>query len=433
MKYDASKRSHERASRVIPGGVNSQVRSAMKPFPLTFTHAKDAHIWDVDGNEYIDYMMGQGPMILGHTPAPVIEAIRKQLDKGLVYAGQTEDEIVAAELMCEHIPCAEKVRFSTTGSEAVHSAIRLARAVTNRKIILRFEGHYHGWLDTIAWNSVVPGVDFGPKESPPLRPTSRGQLIDDSANVLVRPWNDLDTLTRTFAEFGDAIAGVICDPFASAAGLIPGTPEFIQGVRDLCTKNGVVLIFDEVITGFRVHPAGAQAQYGVTPDLAIFAKALGAGIPVAAVAGRADLMDEFANGVVHSGTYNANPVAMAATRVALETIFANDGAALGHAHAQGEKLCEGLRRTAKDNDVPLNIRGVPTVFSTSFHSPSLEVRDARTAVQCDTSMLSKFAAALQKSGILITHFGIWFLSTAHTNDDIDRTLEAADTFLQMVK
>lgn len=427
MHFEKSQSLHERACRVIPGGINSNVRATAEPFPLTFSHGLGSHLWDVDGNEYIDYALGQGPMLLGHTPKPVIAAMERQLGRGLVYAGQTELEARAAELMVEIVPCAEMVRFSTTGSEAVHAALRLARAATGRKKVLRFEGHYHGWLDNIAWCPPRRGDELGPVEDPLLRPSSRGQCKEDAANLLVRPWNDAARAEAVFAEQGDAIAAVICDPFACAAGIIPAQHDFLEILRRLCDRHGAVLIFDEVITGFRVALGGAQVHYGVTPDLATFAKALGAGAPVSALAGKAELMRLFGElHTVHAGTYNGNPVSMAATVAALETLSADNGAALERAHAQGKKLQAGLRKAARAAGTSLDIRGVGSVFSTTFLPKGAgPVTDMRSAFQTDAALLNRFWRNLHHRGVHITAFGIWFLSTVHTDEDIERSIEAA--------
>lgn len=432
MKHEQSKLWHERACRVIPGGVNSNVRLNSEPIPLTYTHGRGSHIWDVDGNEFIDYVLGQGPMLLGHSPEPVMKAIRKQTERGgLVFAGQSELEVRAAELIVAHVPCAEMVRFNTTGSEAVHAAIRLARAATGRKKVLRFEGHYHGWLDTIAWCPPRRGDALGPPEDPAMRPSSRGQCEEDAANLIVRPWNDTASIEHVFAERGDEIAAVICDCFASASGLIPATREFLQSLRSLCDRHGALLIFDEVITGFRVALGGAQSHYGVTPDLATFAKALGGGAGVAAVAGKRELMRLFGEGpTVHAGTYNANPLSMAATVAALEMLTANDGSELEKAHAMGRRLWDGLAAIAARAGVRMDIRGVPSVFSTSFlPENAAPVVDFRSSLQADAEMLQRFWRAMHHRGVQITGFGIWFMSTVHTDEDIGRTLAAAEEAL----
>ncbi|MCC6144351.1 MAG: aspartate aminotransferase family protein [Candidatus Hydrogenedentes bacterium] len=425
--HDNSRALHERACRVIPGGINSNVRANAEPFPLCFSHGKDAHIWDADGNEYIDYVLGQGPMLLGHTPRPVIEAVQRQVERGLVFAGQNEHEIRAAELIVELVPCAEQVRFSTTGSEAVHAALRLARAATGRKKVLRFEGHYHGWLDTIAWCPPRRGEELGPREDPLLRPSSLGQSPEDAANLFVLPWNDATLAEALFADHGKEIAAIICDPFACACGIIPAEQGFLQTLRKLSDAHGAVLIFDEVITGFRVALGGAQQHYGVTPDLATFAKALGGGMPVSALAGKADLMRLFGElKTVHAGTYNANPPAMAATVAALEYLKSDNGAPLAHAHAMGDRLQQGLRLAAEEAGLSMDIRGVGGVFSTTFlPEGATPVVDFRSSLQTDAALLDRFWRGLHHHGVQMTAFGIWFLSTAHTEADIDETIAVA--------
>ena len=434
MEHGMSRALHERACRVIPGGVNSIVRANAEPHPLFYTHGKDGRVWDADGNEYIDFVLGQGPMLLGHTPAPVIEAIREQAGKGLVYAGQTEMEVRAAELIARLVPCAEMVRFNATGSEAVHAALRLARASTGRRKVLRFEGHYHGWLDTIAWCPPRRDAELGTPDAPVMRPSSLGQTAEDAANLVVAPWNDPGVVQRIFEREGNEIAAVICDPFACAAGLIPAEKEFLETLRHLCDTHGSVLIFDEVITGFRVDIGGAQALYGVTPDLAVFAKALGGGLATGAVAGKADLMRLFGDGtVVHAGTYNANPLAMAGVVAALEALAADGAALLARANARGKQLWEGLERIGKELGVRLDLRGVPACFSTSFlPEDATPVTGLRSVRQTDAALLERFWRDMHHRGVQFTAFGIWFLSTAHTERDIEETLAAATTSLRAV-
>lgn len=434
MRFEKSAAFHGRACAIVPGGVHSSVRANATPLPLTYARADGPRIWDIDGNEYIDYVLGQGPMLLGHTPRPVIEAVQRQAERGFIYAGQIEDELRAAEIIRSHVSCAEMVRFSTTGSEAVHAAIRLARAATGRKKIVRFEGHYHGWLDTIAWNQVAPGVELGPRESPPRRPSSAGQTEEDGANLLILPWNDLVLAEQLFVQQGAEIAGVICDPLASAAGLIPAQREFLHGLRRLCSQHGALMILDEVISGFRVGLSGAQGYYGVTPDLAVFAKALGAGMPVSAVVGKAAYMRLIGERkVVHSGTYNSNSLTMAGTVAALEYLTADDGAALGHAMEVGQTLIDGLKELSPIAPLPLHIRGFPTVFSVSFAPDDAEpITDYRSARQADSELLRRFWAALHERGVQITSFGIWFVSTAHGFREVQETLAAAGDALRAI-
>lgn len=434
MTYDKSIALYQRATQTCPGGVHSNIRLGVEPSPMFYDRAEGARIWDVDGNEYVDYVLGQGPMLLGHTPRPVIDAVQRQLQKGFVYAGQTELEVTAAELICTHVPCAEMVRFSTTGSEAVHAALRLARAATGRKLVLRFEGHYHGWFDNIAWNHAQPGVELGPREAPLPRPSSHGQQPEDGANLIVRPWNDLAVLEQTFAEHGSRIAAVICDTFSCAAGVIPGTPEFIHALRRHCDAHGALLVFDEVLTGFRIAVGGAQEHYGVTPDLATFAKALGAGMPVSAVAGRADLMRLFGDRTVnHAGTYSSNPLSMAGVVAALECLTRDGGAELAKAHAAGQRLIEGLKALSEAASRPLTFRGVGNLFSASFVPEDAEpITDFRSVLQTDYAQGRRFLYTLQDRGVLTTTFGVWFVSTVHTDRDIAQTLDTAEAALAAV-
>ncbi|HNR31692.1 MAG TPA: aspartate aminotransferase family protein [Candidatus Hydrogenedentes bacterium] len=426
MIHDRSKALYERACRVTPGGVHSNVRLAATPVPLFYERGEGAHLWDVDGNEYIDYVMGQGPMLLGHTPRPVIEAVRAELDKGFVPAGQTELEVRAAELICELVPCAEMTRFNCTGSEAVMAAVRAARAYTGRPKVLRFEGHYHGWHDGIAWNySVLDKEAQGPPEAPLPQASSAGQDPASGDHLLVLPWNDLALVEDLFAAHGSEIAAVICEPMmCNWCGILP-LPGYLEGLRRCCDRHGVLLIFDEVITGFRLSLGGGQEYFGVTPDLCVLAKALGAGMAVSAVAGRADVMRVFVDGkTVHAGTYNANRPAMAGTVAALEMLRADGGAELRKAHAAGTALMEGLRALAEETATPLVVRGLPPVFQVSFvPEDAPPIVDFRSSLVTDFEADRRFWRALHERGVRCTARGLWFVSTAHSAEDVEKTLE----------
>jgi glutamate-1-semialdehyde 2,1-aminomutase len=436
MNFDESTRWYERARKVIPGGVNSNVRAQSVPVPLFYERGEAGHIRDLDGNEYIDFVMGQGPMLLGYTPQRVLDAVRSWLDRGLVYAGQTTLEVEAAELVCELIPCAEMVRFNCTGSEAIHAALRLARAYTGRKKVLRFEGHYHGWFDNIAWNYAVmdPALQ-GPRDHPMLHASSLGQTDEDGANLLVLPWNDLELLEEIFAREGTRLAAVITEAMmCNWGGMLP-QPGYLEGLRKLCDRYGVLLIFDEVITGFRLALGGAQEHFGVVPDLCTLAKALGGGMTVSAVAGREEVMRLFGEfKTVHAGTYNANPLSMAGTVAALETLRADNGAELAKAHRIGAALIEGLRALAKKTTLPLTVRGLPPVFQVSFVPPGASpIVDFRSSLQTDFELGRRFWQALHERGVRVTSRNFWFISTAHTDEDVERTLAAAEAALQDVE
>jgi len=428
MIFERSKQLYERACRITPGGVHSNARLAATPAPLFYERGEGAHIWDADGNKYIDYVMGQGPMLLGYTPRPVLDAVRAQLEKGLLYAGQTELEVRAAELIRELVPCAEMVRFNCTGSEAIMAALRAARAYTGRPKVLRFEGHYHGWNDAIAWNYCVLDQDAqGPRENPRMHPSSAGQDPASGANLLVRPWNDLALVEDLFDAQGKTIAAVICEPMMCNWGGILPQPGYLEGLRRVCDRYGALLVFDEVITGFRLSLGGGQGYFNVMPDLCALAKALGGGMTVSAVAGRASVMQVFNDGkTAHAGTYNANRPAMAATVAALECLRADGGAELRKAHAAGAALMEGLRALAVETAMPLAVRGLPPVFQVSFLPPDAPpVVDFRSSLAADLALARRYWQALHERGVRTTARNFWFLSTAHTHDDVEKTLAAA--------
>lgn len=431
MQFEQSARLLERARRVLPGGVNSNVRSHWDPHPMFYSRGEGPRCWDADGNEYIDYVLGRGPLILGHTPKPVLDAVAKQLYEGLMYAGQHEIEIEAAEMVCKLTPCAERVRFGSSGSEAVHAALRLARAATGRKLILRFEAGYHGWFDNISWSNGVQLDKVGTRERPNLIPSSEGQLIEDSKHLVVTLWNDLDLIEKVFKEKGDQIAGIITEPMLANNGAIAPLPGYLAGLREICDRHGTILIFDEVITGFRLGPASGMGFYGVTPDIATFAKAIGGGMPVGAIAGRADLMDRFATLKINqAGTYNAMPFVMAAVVKTLELLSENDGARLKHASSVAERLRQGFRELGRKLELPLDIRGAGPIIHTSFMTPGFTpVVDSRTYAQTDVARTRRLFRELQLRGIRSTPTGLMFVSTEHGEREIAETLAAAERAL----
>ncbi len=436
MKFDRSKQLLERACKVIPGGISSNVRANWAPHPMFYDRGEGSHVWDADGNEFIDYVLGRGPLFYGHSPKMVIDAIKKQLDRGLMYAGQAEIEVDVAEKICELVPCAEQVRFGSSGSESVHAALRLARAATGRKKILRFEGHYHGWFDNIAWNFAPPLNEAGPRERPNLLPTTKGQLLEESAGLVVLPWNDLALVEQLFADEGDNIAGVITEPIMCNWGAIMPRPGFLEGLRKVCDHYGVVLIFDEVITGFREALGGAQEHFSVTPDLATFAKAMGGSVCVSAVAGKEKFMHLFGElKTVHAGTYNANPVSMAGAMAALDALSENDGALLKSTFEIGGSLMAGIKELAEKSSFSIAVRGLPPTFHVSFLPEGAEeVVDYRTATQTDTNLTRQLWIELQERGVRVTPDGLWFVSTAHTAQDVEQTLAAvADALAAMEK
>ncbi|MGH7068520.1 MAG: aspartate aminotransferase family protein [Acetobacteraceae bacterium] len=426
LRFENSRARIAAARAWLAGGVSSNFRQGVQPTPLVFTHASGPYLYDADGNRLIDYYLGMGPMILGHTPQSVRDAVVAELGRGILYAGQSEIEFEAASRLCALVPCAERVRFASSGSEAVQAAIRLARAATGRTRIVKFEGHYHGWMDNILF-STAPGLqEAGRLDGPNAVPGSLGQDLATAAGVAVLPWNDLVLLEARLAA-GD-IAAVIMEPAMCNAGAIAPAEGYLVGARRACEANGTLLIFDETITGFRLAPGGAQAYFGVTPHLATFAKAIANGFPVAAIAGRADLLDLFATGrVLHGGTYNAQPPAMAATVATLQAV-SRPGFHAAIA-AQGERLMDGLRGAFADAAVPAVVTGFGTVFHVAF-GLQRPARNWRDLLAMDRARYVAFTTALLGSGVRALERGAWFLSSVHDAGVIDQTLQAVRTALR---
>lgn len=432
MKFDESERLYGRACHSCPGGIHSNVRKNWHPAPMFYDRGEGSHVWDVDGNEFIDYVLARGPLLLGHSPKPVIEAAAEQMNRGLMYAGQHRLEIAAAEKFCQLVPCAEMVRFACSGSEAIHAAIRLARGVTGRTKILRFEGHYHGWFDSVFWNFAPPLAEAGPRESPVPIPVSRGQSPADAEQMVIRPWNDLALVVDAFERHPGQIAAVLTEPIMCNTGCIMPKPGYLGALRELCTQDGALLIFDEVITGFRSRLGGAQELLGVTPDVATFAKGLAGGFPVSAIAGKRASMDAFGNlSVTHSGTYNSNAPCMAATLAAMEMLSADSGAALEHAHAMGRQLMDGIIDAGRQAGKEVHVRGIPSIFCVSFGGVE-EATDYRSYAGRDVEAYARFNMALQDRGVRTVPEGQWFISTAHTQADIDKTLTAVSEAMSEV-
>jgi glutamate-1-semialdehyde 2,1-aminomutase len=403
----------ERAARRIPGGVNSNVRlDAPNTF---FARGEGARIYDVEGRDYVDYLLGQGPAFLGHAHPAVISAVQQAITSGMVYAAQNTYEVEAAELVCEALGWADMVRFNMTGTEAVQGALRLARAVTGRRRVLRFEGQYHGWLDNVL-------IKFEPG---PAQAASAGQLPEALEATIVVPWNDLEALRAALDEHGHDIAAVITEPMMLNQGAIEPRPGYLAGMKELTAKAGALLIFDEVITGFRLALGGAAERFGVAPDLAIYGKAIAGSFPVSAIAGKADFMKRFGTGEVnHSGTFNACVMAAAAVSASIKTLRAEDPYA--RVAAYGEKLMVGLREIAREAGVPLRVAGPGMAFHASFLKPGatadLDVTDLRILKTLDLERYRIFARALADAGIWVAGRGIWYVSAAHVQHDLDDTL-----------
>ena len=419
-RFEQSKTRLANFAKYLPGGVNSNFRMGISPTPLVFERAEGPYLYDVDGNRLIDYYLGMGPMILGHNPEPVLKAVTEQLKYGILYAGQSEIEFEAARLFCEIVPCAELVRFNCAGSEVVQAALRVARAATGRSIIVKFEGHYHGWLDNVLW-SIAPTPDqFGPETSPTPIPASAGQDLPAGQHTEVLPWNNLSTLEARLSR-GD-VAAVIMEPAMCNTSAISPAQSYLEGVRKICSETETILIFDEIITGFRLAPGGAQQRLGVIPDLATFGKAIANGFPVSALAGRRDLMEQMATGgVLHGGSYNALPAAMAAVVATLNEL--NRPETSNYLEEQGKKLMIGIKDALADADVEAQVQGFPQIFHVALGT-STPFSNYRDSLAADKARYVNFTTALLAHGVRALERGAWFLSTAHDDAAINETIAA---------
>ena len=416
----------ERSRQSLAGGVSSNVRAGAET-PLFFESARGARLYDVDGNSYLDYVIGQGPMLLGHTPGPVMDAVQDALQRGQLFAGQHELEILLSEKLQSLIPCAEMLRYSNSGSEIVQAALRLARAHTGREKIVKFEGHYHGWFDNVLI-SVAPPLDAaGPRHAAQPVAASEGQASSALEDVVVLPWNDLALFEKRVHQQGDEIAAVIMEPVMCNTGCILPVAGYLEGVRDICSRHGIVLIFDEVITGFRLGPGGAQGYFGVTPDLATFGKAMASGFTLSCLAGRRELMELIAQGRVnHSGTFNSNVTAMAAAHATLEELERDEGRIYGQLFDQGQSLMEGIRALAQKKGTDVLVQGPGPMFHLAFTDQPAIV-DYRSYLESDQARYGKLAELLLAAGIRVTDRGLWYLCAAHEPSDIGFTLEGLES------
>jgi len=408
------------AASVVSGGVNSNFRLGVAPTPLVFERGEGAYLFDIDGNRLIDYYLALGPMVLGHSPRDVIDAAKRQLDVGLLYGGQSELEYQAAAKVVEMVPCAERVRFAGSGTEAVQLALRLARAATGRDTVIKFEGHYHGWLDSVLWSTSIPHDQLGPEMAPTKQRASAGQDAPAGQNLEVMSWNRAEPLLDRLAK-GD-VAAVIMEATMCNSGGIFAVPGYLEAVRNACTRHGTILIFDEVITGFRVGPGGAQGRLGVTPDLATFAKAIANGFSVAAVAGRAEVMDRLADGtILHGGTYNAQPAAMAAAIATMQRL--SEPAAHAGMERQGLRLMRGIEAAFTEAGIPVNVSGYPQIFTVNLGVAD-KPYNYRGLANVDKAAYRRFTTALLGYGVRALERGAWFLSTEHDDAIVDQTISA---------
>ncbi|OOF87647.1 glutamate-1-semialdehyde-2,1-aminomutase [Rodentibacter ratti] len=411
-----------RAQQIIPGGVNSPVRAfkGVGGTPVFIEKAQGAYIYDTDNKQYIDYVGSWGPMILGHNHPTILNAVLKAAENGLSFGAPTPSEIDLAELVCELMPSIEMVRMVSSGTEATMTAIRLARGYTGRDKILKFEGCYHGHSDSLLVKAGSGALTLG-------QPSSPGVPEDFAKHTLTAEYNNLDSVKELFEQFPDSIACVIIEPVAGNMNCVPPQTGFLQGLRELCDKYGALFIIDEVMTGFRVALAGAQAYYGVTPDLTTLGKVIGGGMPVGAVGGKKAVMEYLAptGPVYQAGTLSGNPIAMAAGLACLNELkTAGNEQKLAE---KTEKLCLGLKTLAKKHNVPFVVNYVGGMFGI-FFTDQKEVTSYAEVMKCDTEKFKIFFHKMLDLGIYLapSAFEAGFMSLAHTDEDISKTLEAAD-------
>jgi glutamate-1-semialdehyde 2,1-aminomutase len=420
-----SERLFTEGQRYIPGGVNSPVRAfrAVGGNPLFIQRAQGARIWDVDGNEYIDYVASWGPMILGHAHPQVVEAIQRAAGRGTSYGAPTPLEVELASLIVEAVPSVELLRMVNSGTEAVMSAIRLARGYTARDKIIKFEGCYHGHSDGLLVRAGSGATTFGIPDSP-------GVPADYTRNTLLAPFNDLEAVQTLIKDHTGQIACIIVEPIAGNMGVIPPREGFLEGVRKLCDHEGIVLIFDEVITGFRVGWSGAQGLFGVIPDLTCLGKIIGGGLPVGAFGGKRAIMEKLAplGGVYQAGTLSGNPLAMTA---GIETLkLLKEKGTYQQLEEKTAYLCTEAEKIARISGVPTSFTRVGSMFST-FFTPG-PVMNYASAKQSDTEAFRRYFWTLLEDGIYVapSQFEAGFLSLAHTDEDIEKTLAALQDAFQ---
>ena len=422
--YSKSKKQFKENKKYLAGGVSSHFRMIYHPVPLTYQSAKGSKLKDIDGNIYIDYALAAGPIVLGHGPTEVLKAVKKTLSKGQLYYGQHETEIKLAKKITEIIPSAERVRFASTGSEAVHAAIRLSRGYSGKKLVLKFHGQYHGWYD-----SQMVGINPLNKKnkihnSYGSNMESMGQIPSSAEDIISIPWNDIKAFKKTIEKYKKNLATVIMEPIMCNTCVILPEKNYLKEVRKICTKNKIILIFDEVITGFRIRLGGAQEYYRVTPDLSIFAKGIASGFSLSCLVGKKKIMDFLSiDKVIHGGTYNSAVINTVAALKTIEIIQKQKKVFFQKLENMRKHLEVEFNKIANKKNVNINIQGIGSIFHLSFTSKKI-LNNHQEYLRTDLKKLQKFVKKMQDNKIRITGRGTWFISSAHTKKDIRETIKS---------
>ena len=428
---EKSRQTYQRTLGVLIEASSSSSRGPANfgKYPIFMERAAGSRIYDVDGNQYIDWMMAFGALPLGHAHPEVVEAITQAASSGAHFATATPAELEVAEMIQKIVPNAERVRFANTGTEAMMAAIRLARGVTGRPKILKFEGHYHGWHDDLLVSSnVLPSAALGLRNDPVKIPDSSGLNRTALDDTIVVPWNDLPALQRAVENHPGQIAAIITEGVMANIGVIPPADGYLLGLQKLASANRIVFILDETVTGFRIAPGGCQEYYQLSPDLVTFGKALGSGLPVAALVGRAEIMDALQwGGVLHYGTHNGSRIGMFAARANLRVLTRDNNASFRHTSKISEKLCSGLRQLFQKKGRAAIVQNVGPMLQVMF-TDQPAIRDYRDSCQhVDRAAFQRFVLSLFPFGVYASPSAALhsIVTLAHTDEDVEMTLEAA--------